>query len=87
MKPKRWQDCDYSVRRDCGYIPKAWEEAFNILIGLYLLASPWALRYTDQARPTMNAVLLGLLVTMFAIWAMLMDTAVQRWWHERHVTR
>jgi hypothetical protein len=35
----------------------------------------------------MNAVLLGLLVTMFAIWAMLMGTAVQRWWHERHVTR
>jgi hypothetical protein len=26
-------------------------------------------------------------VTALAVWAMLMDTAVQKWWHERHLTR
>jgi len=69
------------------YMPKAWEEALNIILGLCLLASPWALSYADQPTPTSNAVMVGLLVTLFAVWAMVMDTAVQRWWHERRLTR
>ena len=69
------------------YIPKAWEEALNIILGICLLASPWALGYSDQVRPTTNAVVVGLLVTVLAVWAMLMDTAVQKWWHERRLTR
>jgi hypothetical protein len=69
------------------YMPKAWEEALNIILGVCLLASPWGLGYSDQARPTTSAVVVGLLVTALAVWAMLMDTAVQKWWHERHLTR
>jgi hypothetical protein len=67
------------------YMPKAWEEVVNILLGIGPIASPWVLAYADQARPTANAVVAGLLVTAFAIWAMLMDAGVQRWWHDRHV--
>jgi len=69
------------------YMPKAWEEALNIILGICLLASPWALGYSDQARPATNALVVGLLVTVLAVWAMLMDTAVQKWWHERRLTR
>ena len=69
------------------YIPKAWEEALNIILGLCLLASPRALSYTDQPKATLNAVLIGLFVTLFAVWAMVMDTTVQKWWHERRLTR
>jgi hypothetical protein len=69
------------------YMPKAWEEALNIILGICLLVSPWALGYSDQVRPTTSAVVVGLLVTALAVWAMLMDTAVQKWWHERHLTR
>jgi SPW repeat len=69
------------------YMPKAWEEALNIILGICLLASPWALGYSDQTRPATNAMVVGLLVTVLAVWAMLMDTAVQKWWHERHLTR
>lgn len=67
------------------YMPKAWEEAINILLGLCLIISPWALRYSDQPRPTTNAVIVGLLVTALAIWAMLTDTVVQKWWHDRRL--
>ena len=69
------------------YIHKAWEEVINILLGVCLIASPWVLRFTEQSTPTTNAVVVGLLVTAFAVWAMLMETAVQKWWHERHPTR
>lgn len=70
------------------YLPRVWEaEAINIILGPYLLASPWAWSYADQAKPATNAVVVGLLVTGLAIWALLKDTAVQKWWHERHLTR
>ena len=67
------------------YMHKAWEEAINILLGLCLIASPWALAYADQATPATNAMAVGLLVTALAIWAMLTNTAVQKWWHDRRL--
>ncbi len=69
------------------YMHKAWEEAINILLGIGLIASPWVVRFTEQSTPTTIAVVGGVLVTTFAVWAMLEETAVQRWWHERHTTR
>jgi hypothetical protein len=69
------------------YMPRAWEEGINILLGLCLLISPWALSYADVPKPTANAVTVGVLVTLLAVWAMLRDTQVQKWWHERHATR
>ena len=69
------------------YLPKVWEEAVNVILGICLLASPWGLSYADQAKPATNAVVVGLLVTGLAIWAMLNNTAVRRWLQERHLTR
>ena len=68
-------------------MPRAWEEGLNILLGLGLLISPWALSYADASKPTTNAVSVGVLVTVLALWAMLRDTQIQKWWHERHAAR
>jgi hypothetical protein len=67
------------------YMPKAWEEALNILLGVCLIASPWVLGYSDQGTPTRNAVIVGLFVTGLAVWAMIQDTTVQKWWHDRRL--
>jgi hypothetical protein len=69
------------------YMPRAWEEGLNILLGLCLLISPWVMSYADMPRPTANAVVVGTLVTVLAGWAMIRDTQVQKWWQERHATR
>jgi hypothetical protein len=69
------------------YMHKAWEEALTIILGVCLFASPWVLGFAEQTTPTTNAVVVGLLVTAFGVWAMLMDTAVQKWWHEHYGTR
>src|SRR4051794_34362883 len=61
------------------YMPRAWEEGLNILLGLCLLISPWAFSYADISKPTVNAVCVGVLVTLLALWAMLGDTRVQKW--------
>jgi len=69
------------------YMPSAWEEGINILLGLCLLISPWALSYADVPKPTENAVSVGVVVTLLALWAMLQDTQVQKWWHDHHPAR
>jgi hypothetical protein len=68
------------------YMHKAWEEALTIILGICLFASPWVLGFAEQMTPTTNAVVVGLLVTAFGVWAMLRDTAVQKWWHEHRPT-
>jgi hypothetical protein len=68
-------------------MPKAWEEAINILLGVCLLASPWALNFATQSTPTTNAAIVGILVAAFALWAMLMDTTVRERLFHRHQTK
>jgi hypothetical protein len=65
-------------------MPKAWEEAINIVLGVCLIASPWALNFAAQSTPTSNAVIVGILVAAFALWAMLMDTTVRERLFHRH---
>lgn len=69
------------------YIPKVWEEAINVILGICLMVSPWALGFATHMTATTNAVIAGLLVAAFALWAMVMDTNVRRWMHEHHLMR
>lgn len=69
------------------YMPKAWEEAVSIVLGLCLLASPWVMGFADQSTATANAVVLGVLVVAFALWAMLQDADVKKWLEQhRHAS-
>lgn len=61
------------------YMPKAWEEAANIILGICLVLSPWVLAFTDHANATANAVVVGILVVALGAWAMISDTDFQKW--------
>lgn len=61
------------------YMPKAWEEAVNIVLGLCLLLSPWVLAFTEHETATVNAAIVGILVVAFGVWAMVGDTDFQKW--------
>jgi hypothetical protein len=69
------------------YMPRAWEEGINTLLGLCLLISPWVLSYADAPKASENAVSVGVLVTLLAVWAMLRDTQLQKWWQEHRTVR
>ena len=66
------------------YMHKTWEEALSIILGICLFVSPWAVGFAEQRTPAMNAVSVGLFVTAFAVWAMVRETAVQKWWHDHY---
>src|SRR5688572_16400698 len=56
------------------YVPKAWEEAVNIILGICLMVSPLVLAFTENAAATANAAVVGILVVAFGAWAMVRDT-------------
>jgi hypothetical protein len=68
-------------------MPKAWEEGINALLGVGLLASPWLLDFAAQQNATTNAVLVGVLVAAFALWAMVSDPAIRGQASHRQQTR
>lgn len=64
------------------YMPKAWEEGLNILLGAWVAISPWVLGFTANEEVTTNAVVVGSLVTVLAIWAMAQDPELRKHWHK-----
>ena len=66
------------------YMPKAWEEIINMLIGLWLVTSPFALNFSADTGVALHTVVVGILATAFAIWAMSNDQSFYKRWHRGH---
>jgi hypothetical protein len=64
------------------YVPKAWEEVITILLRVALLISPWMFGFVTQSVAISNAVIVGVLVGAFGLWAILADPALLE--HLRH---
>jgi len=48
--------------------PDAWEEVVDFLLGIWAIASPWVLGYSTMRGLTLNAVAVGLIVAVLALW-------------------
>lgn len=48
----------------------AWQEWLNLVLGAWLLASPWLLGFNQSVALMWNAVIVGGLVVIFAGWAL-----------------
>lgn len=68
------------------YSIKAREEWVNMVLGFWLLLSPWALRFSATMTPAIDTVTVGALVAALATWAMAKDVGFQKWWHDHHHT-
>ena len=53
-----------------------WKDAANLVLGLWLVASPWALGFTTNQTTTWNAWGVGALITIAALAALI---AFQKW--------
>lgn len=58
---------------------KHWQDPVNLVIGLWMLASPWVLAYQAEARPMWNSVIVGLLIAAVALYAMYQVFAWEEW--------
>jgi len=46
--------------------PQRWEEWINLVLGLWLVASPWALNFDTYTIATVNMVIVGGIIALFA---------------------
>ncbi|HEX7327533.1 MAG TPA: SPW repeat protein [Casimicrobiaceae bacterium] len=58
-------------------MPQVWEEIINLLLGIWMVISSWVIGATSRPVET-NAVIVGLLVILFAILAMAMSRDAHR---------
>ncbi|MCS7100478.1 MAG: SPW repeat protein [Burkholderiaceae bacterium] len=58
---------------------KHWQDPVNLVLGVWMIVSPWLLSYAGEAVPTWNAAVLGILIGAAAIWAMFRVFAWQQW--------
>ena len=51
-----------------------WSEWVTFVLGLWLIGSPWLLGFASDRPAGVNAVVVGALVALFAVWVILRDT-------------
>jgi hypothetical protein len=58
----------------------AWEEWVNVLLGVWLVISPWVLAFSGLMMAMWNAVIVGIVVAALALWALGTDKDIGGWW-------
>ncbi len=55
------------------FIPESWEEWSELVIGLWLIGSPWVLEFATIPAATQNAIGCGCLLVVLAVWVLVTD--------------
>ena len=58
----------------------AWQEWTNLVLGVWLIISPWVLRFSHTTAAMWDAVIVGILVALLALWAAGTDKDIGGWW-------
>jgi len=53
--------------------PREWEEWVEGALGLWLIASPWLLRFSGEQVAMRNAVISGVVIVALALWTLATD--------------
>ena len=62
------------------YRVMAWEEWGNVVLGVWLVISPWVLSFSNITTAMANAVIVGVVVALLALWALGTDKDIGGWW-------
>lgn len=60
-------------------IPKAVEEIANALLGVWVGVSPWVIGFSANRDVTTNAIFVGILVALLAVWAAEFGHDIRKW--------
>lgn len=62
------------------FLPRAWEEWTEAILGLWMAASPWLLAYASLQVAMVSAVATGAIVLVLALWVLVSDKEYSGWW-------
>lgn len=65
------------------FVPRAWEEWTEGILGLWMVVSPWLLSFQTVQPAMVNAVASGLVVMVLALWVLGTDKDYGGWWADR----
>ena len=63
------------------FVPEAWEEWSELVLGLWLIASPWVLEFAQVQPALQNALFCGIVVSVLALWVLGTDDEYGGWLH------
>ncbi len=55
------------------FVPRAWEEWTEAILGLALIVSPWVAGYGSQQAATASAFLSGFVIFGLSLWVLMID--------------
>jgi hypothetical protein len=58
---------------------KHWQDPLNLVLGLWMIVSPWVLAYQAESAATTNAVVLGVLIAVLAALELFNVAAWEEW--------
>ncbi len=58
---------------------KHWEDPVNLILGLWLVISPWVLGFQNELNPMWSMVILGALIGLIAVVAVFRVMAWEEW--------
>jgi len=61
------------------FVPAAWEEWTESALGLWLIISPWVLKWEHLEAARINAVTTGVVVLILALWVLMSDEDYLGW--------
>lgn len=76
-----------SAGRTVAQVPKVWQETIDLILGLWLIISPWMLGFATHAPARNCTIAAGLLVIGISLWMTLLDMEVRKWMQGHHLMR
>jgi SPW repeat len=61
-------------------VPRAWEEWTELILGVWMIVSPWVLGFAAQQTAMITAVATGVVIAALALWTVLVDKDYRAFW-------
>jgi hypothetical protein len=65
------------------FVPRAWEEWTEVVLGLWLAVSPWVLGFNTLPNATVSTAVTGVIVIVLALWVLATDKDFVGWAGDR----
>ena len=65
------------------FVPRAWEEWTEVVLGLWMAVSPWVLGFSEQPNATVATVVTGLAIIVLSLWVLATDKDFAGWRPDR----
>lgn len=60
-------------------VARRWQDSVNLVLGVWLVISPWVLQFAAEPRAMWNAVILGVVIAAAAILALVQFREWEEW--------